>query len=60
MHKNIAITVRDLADMLHISMPTAYAITEKQGFPVVRVGRKKIIPLAELEKWLSEEAQRGA
>lgn len=60
MEKKIAVTVRDLADMLQISMPTAYAMTERDGFPVVHVGRKKIIPLADLEKWLSEEAQKGA
>lgn len=60
MEKKIAVTVRDLADMLQISMPTAYAMTEREGFPVVRIGRKKIIPLVDLEKWLSEEAQRGA
>ena len=55
----VALTVKELADHLGISMPTAYALTERSGFPVIRVGRKKIIPLSELERWISNEAQHG-
>lgn len=59
MEKRTVITVRELAHVWNLSMPTAYALTEREGFPVVRVGRKKLIPVAELEKWLAEESKRG-
>lgn len=59
MEKKLVLTVRDLADQLQISMPVAYAMTDKPGFPVVRVGRKKLIPIADLEIWLSNEANGG-
>ena len=55
----MVITVKEMAEKLRISMPTAYAMTETPGFPVVKIGRKKLIPKAELERWLSEEATRA-
>ena len=55
----MVITVKEFADRMKISMPTAYAFTEQEGFPVTRVGRKKLIPVKELETWLSKEAARG-
>lgn len=59
MEKRIVLSVREFADRLGVSLPTAYALTEREGFPVVRLGRKKVIPVAELERWLSEESKRG-
>ena len=55
----LVITVKELKERLRISLPTAYAMTELPGFPVLRVGRKKLIPLADLERWLSREAVGG-
>ena len=52
----LVFSVREMADKLGVSMPTAYALTERQGFPVVKVGNKKIIPIKDLEAWLSKEA----
>lgn len=56
----LVITVKEMSHKLGVSLPTAYALTEQEGFPVVRVGRKKIIPVADLELWLSREAKKGA
>lgn len=59
MAKPLVLNVRELADSLQVSMPTAYAMTELPGFPVFRVGKKKLIPVADLEAWLSREASKG-
>ena len=48
-------TVREFADYMKVSMPTAYALTDKPGFPVVRVGRKKLVIASQLEEWLLGE-----
>lgn len=48
----LTLTVRQFADRMQVSMPTAYAMTEQEGFPVLRAGKKKLIPLAALERWL--------
>ena len=45
-------TVREMAAALKISMPVAYRMTEEEGFPVLRVGRKKLIIVDELDGWL--------
>lgn len=50
--KHLTLTVRQLAERMQVSMPTAYAMTEQEGFPVFRVGKKILIPLAALEHWL--------
>ena len=57
--EKLVLSVRELAERLGVSMPTAYALTEREGFPVVRLGHKKVVPLADLERWLSNEAARG-
>lgn len=56
----LTLTVKQFADRVQVSMPTAYAMTEMEGFPVFRVGKKKLIPLASLERWIEEQAQSEA
>lgn len=53
----MVLSVKEMAQQLGISMPTAYALTERPGFPVVRFGHRKVIPVGDLERWLSKEAQ---
>lgn len=53
----LTLTVKQLAEIMQVSMPTAYAMTEQRGFPVLRVGKKKLIPLALLTKWLEEQTR---
>ena len=60
MENRLVITVKEMSHKLGVSLPTAYALTEQEGFPVVRVGRKKIIPMADFERWLSQQTQKGA
>lgn len=53
-------TVYDLAKNLGVSLPTAYAMTEEPGFPLLRVGRKKLVIVSGLERWMFERsANRG-
>ena len=56
MEKNtdaLCVTVDDLCDLLRVSRPTAYSLVHKDGFPVIRVGRRFLIPRAGLERWLA-------
>jgi len=53
----LAINVKEMAEMLNISIPTAYQLTERADFPCVRVSEKrKIIPLNSLQTWLDKQA----
>lgn len=59
MEKELTLTVKEMAAALKISLPTAYQMTEQPGFPLIRIGRKKLIRRAALEKWLDEVGANG-
>jgi excisionase family DNA binding protein len=63
MEKNtdaLCVTVDDLCDLLRVSRPTAYSLVHRDGFPVIRVGRRFLIPRAGLERWLEEQTEATA
>ena len=49
-------TVKEMAKVLGISMPTAYNLVNSQGFPKIRIGRKIIVPVEGLKEWIRKEA----
>lgn len=51
-------SVKEFADNIGVSMPTAYAMTEELGFPILRVGRRKLVIVSSVEQWLKERAKR--
>ena len=55
--EKLTITVAEAAEMIGVSKPTIYRITEQQNFPVLRAGRKKVIPIAEFKQWVSNQVQ---
>ena len=50
--EQLTYTVKQLAEALQISIPTAHDMTHIEGFPCIWVGRKKIIPIEPLKEWL--------
>jgi len=48
------LTVKEFKEAYGFSMPTAYRYTEIKGFPVIHVGRKKLIMREAVEKWMLE------
>lgn len=59
MDNKMVMSVRELADEFHMSLPSAYDLVKREGFPAVRVGRKILIPVADLNLWLSQESRNG-
>ena len=55
-NERLTLTPEEAAKQLGVSKPTMYALCNRKDFPSVRVGRKIIIPLAALEKWLEAHA----
>lgn len=58
--KSLCVTVDDLCNLLQVSRPTAYSLVHTNGFPVIRLGRRLLIPKAGLEKWLEEQTETVA
>lgn len=59
MNERLTLTVKEMADLLGISYKTANALTHRENFPVVCLGRKKLIPREGLEKWLLEQREEA-
>ena len=54
--KKYTMTVKEMSHHLGISLPLAYDLTNIEGFPVIRIGKRKIIPLEAFEKWIAENS----
>ena len=54
-----SMTVDELATALGISKKNAYALTRIEGFPVLTVGRRKIINRRSFETWFAKAAESG-
>jgi excisionase family DNA binding protein len=48
--------VAEIAALLNVSLPNAYALTRRVGFPVIRFGRRIIIPREAFHRWLERTA----
>ena len=56
----MTLTVEDLQRELHISRNTAYELTEQKGFPVFRVGKRKLINRQKLQEWMDAQCAEAA
>lgn len=56
--EKLTYTVKEFAEQMQVSLPTAYQFTNQEGFPVIRAGRKKLIPIEALRQWLADNAGR--
>lgn len=54
-NERATMTVREMAELLGISYNTANQLTWRENFPVIQIGRKKLIPRDALEAWLLEQ-----
>lgn len=56
----VAINVKEMAAMLGISVPRAYDLTKRAGFPAIRVSERRIIiPTEALNRWLNNETNHN-
>ncbi|MBT9260208.1 MAG: helix-turn-helix domain-containing protein [Clostridiales bacterium] len=56
-HKRLTLSVPEVAHMLGIGRNTAYELARAGKLPVVRLGKRFLVPVAALERWLEEQAQ---
>ena len=52
MQNKVVMTVEEAAELLKISRPSAYQAVKHGEIPVIRIGRRILIPVAALEKLL--------
>lgn len=56
----LALRPRDAAVALGIGERLLWSWTNQNRIPHVRIGKAVLYPLAELERWLAEQAAKGA
>jgi len=52
------LTVKEMAGLLGLSIPKAYELTRKDGFPSIHVGRRILVNQDMLMEWMRQEAHR--
>ncbi len=55
----LLLTVREIAELTSLSMPTIWRIVYSGTLPVVRIGRAVRIPREEFYAWLENEKRRA-
>jgi len=56
------LSVSEFAEAYGLSRATAYALTKRADFPAAKLGKRVVIPIESLERWLAKGGteQRGA
>ena len=49
------ISVSEMQSRLGVSRPMAYQLVNKENFPAIRIGRKILIPIKQLDRWIDEQ-----
>ena len=52
----VAVSIPEAARMLGICTKNAYALAATEGFPVVRVGKRLIVPVDGLRNWVNNQS----
>lgn len=55
----IALTVEEAAELLRLSVRTVYELTHREDFPVLRIGKRTLIPYGLLRAWAESNATGG-
>ena len=50
------VDVPEMGKLLGISRASAYELANTEGFPIVRVGKRMLVPMDALKRWVNEQA----
>lgn len=56
--ENKVYTIKDIQDYLGIGKNTAYKLLKLPNFPVIKIGKKYIIPKDSFEEWISKSLNK--
>lgn len=56
MQEKLAMNSKEAAAALGVSLPTFYELSNRKDFPVIRVGRRVLVPVDGLRRWLEEQS----
>ncbi|MCF8567698.1 helix-turn-helix domain-containing protein [Alicyclobacillus tolerans] len=53
----LTLHAKDIMEIMRLSEPTVYALMRSKGFPLVKVGRKFLVPRDAFFEWYYEQAR---
>lgn len=53
--ERLTLTPAEAAKIMGVGINTMYELTHSKGFPVINVGRKKLIVRSKFEEWLEKQ-----
>lgn len=56
--EKLAMSVSDMQKALGIGRPLAYQLVNRADFPAIRIGKKIVIPVDGLKRWLEQNENR--
>lgn len=48
------INSKEAAKLIGVSMPTFYELAAVEGFPCIRIGKRYLVSVSGLERWVQE------
>lgn len=55
----LGLSVTEAAALLGVSRPTVYELINREDFPSFRIGTRRVISRAGLERWVEAQAAHG-
>ncbi len=56
MVEKLTLSIPEVARLLGVSKPTAYALANSKGFPVLHIGKRKVVPAQGLQEWIKKNS----
>ena len=54
--QNYTLTIAEFARKMQVSEPTARAYMNQPGFPLLKVGKRRLVLVEALDEWLRKQA----
>ena len=51
----VILSAEDLAKALNVSISTSYRLLHSKGFPVVTIGKRRMVSKNDLVKWIKQQ-----
>jgi len=58
--EKMTMTVKEVSESLGISLQVAYQLTFREDFPVILLGRRKVVPVDGFKRWLDAQYPAAA
>ena len=57
--EKLTLSVPEAAQIVGVSQSQMYEIVKIKGFPTIHIGRRLLVSVKGLERWIEEQAEKG-